>query len=83
MSGQCPVSITIGVTSASQAVNRCSAAVRVCPRDVVHTWSPRAVESRVTDTDTGSPPRVGIDPEACAALTNATSPSARRADAGT
>ncbi len=37
----------------------------------------------MTDTDTGSPPRVGIDPQACAALTRATSPSARRADAGT
>ena len=39
--------------------------------------------SRVTDTLTGSPPRVGIDPVACAALTSATSPSARRAEAGT
>ena len=83
MSGQPPVSITMGVTRASQAVNRCSASVRVCPREVVHTRSPSAVVSRVTDTLTGSPPRLGIDPLACAALTRATSPSARRADAGT
>ena len=39
--------------------------------------------SRVTDTDTGSPPRVGIDPVAWAVLTRATRPSARRAEAGT
>ena len=83
MSGQGPVSMRIGVTIASQAVNRASASVRVCPREVVHTVSPNAVVSRVTDTLTGSPPRVGIDPDAWAALTKATSPSARRADAGT
>ncbi len=82
VSGQCARVDTIGVTSASHAVNRCSAAVRVCPREVVHTWSPRVVDSRVTDTDTGNPPRVGIAPVAWAALTRATSPSARRADAG-
>ena len=59
VSGQRPVSTTIGVTCASHAVNRASAVVRVCPREVVHTWSPSAVDSRVTDTDTGNPPRVG------------------------
>ena len=83
VSGHLPVSITIGVTIASQEANRASAAVRVCPREVVQTWSPRVVESRVTETDTGSPPRVGIESVACAALTRATRPSARRAEAGT
>lgn len=83
VSGHCPASTTIGVIRASHALKRCSAAVRVCPRDVVHTRSPRDVDSRVTETETGSPPRVGIDPLACAELTRATSPSARRAEAGT
>ncbi len=37
----------------------------------------------MTETDTGNPPRLGIEPEAWAAFANATRASARRAEAGT
>lgn len=76
-------SATIGVTSAAQATNRCSEPVSPWPRLVVQAGTPALVRVRVTVSATGRPPRAGRASAEAAEVTRATSPSARRAAAGT